>query len=146
MKQKVRSRTARLRCQIDMTVFAGVVLVLLFIFMIITGCPYDRPRGRYVELAKARHASLMPGAAREDALIVAVQRDGKIFFDTTQVGPEDLAARLKDRLGRDAPRTIYIKADARARYRSVAEAVEDVRDAGMDRVVLLTEFRDRLRW
>jgi biopolymer transport protein ExbD len=141
MKQKVRSRTTRLRCRIDMTVFAGVVLVLLFIFMSITGYPYDRPRGRYVELAKASHAIPMPGAAREDALIVAIQRDGKIFFDTTQVGPEDLAAKVKDRLRQGAPGTIYIKADARARYHHVAEAMDGVRLAGMVSIVLLTEQR-----
>jgi biopolymer transport protein TolR len=126
-----------------MTVFAGVVLVLLFVFMTITPPMIQR---RPIELAKTNHSIPMPGAEREDALIVAVQRDGKIFFETTQVGPEDLAARLKDRLGRGAPGTIYVKADARAHYRNVAEAVEDIRSAGMDRVVLLTEFRDRLRW
>jgi biopolymer transport protein TolR len=121
-----------------MTVFAGVVLVLLFVFMTITP---PTVRTYPIALAKTDHAIPMLGAAREDALIVAVQRDGKIFFDTTQVGPEDLAARLKDRLGRGAPGTIYVKADARAHYRNVAEAVDGVRAARMTSLVLLTERR-----
>jgi biopolymer transport protein TolR len=139
MKRKIRSRTTNPRCQIEMTVFAGVVLVLLFIFMVIPQPSHGRP----IELAKTDHAVSMLGAAREDALIVAVQRDGKIFFETTQVGPEDLAARIKDELRRGRPGTIYVKADARARYRNVAEAVEGVRAAGMQSVALLTEQRVR---
>jgi biopolymer transport protein ExbD len=126
-----------------MTAFAGVMLVPLFTFMINTpllcGC-------RPIELAKSSHAIPMPGAEREDALIVAIQRDGKVFFDTTQVGPEDLVFKIKDRLKHDALQPVFVKADARARYHAVAAAVDDLRNAGMDRIVLLTEPRDRLRW
>jgi biopolymer transport protein TolR len=141
MRQRVRSRTNRLRSQIDMTVFAGVVLVLLFVFMTITPPMMRRP----IELAKADHPVPMPGAEREDALIVSIQRDGKIFFDPTQVGPEDLVGKIKDRLRHGAPRPVYVKADARAHFHAVAETVEDIRNAGMDRVVLLTERRSQLR-
>jgi biopolymer transport protein TolR len=122
-----------------MTVFSGVVLVLLFVFMTIT--PVCTLHSRPIELTNTSHAIPMPGADREDALIVAIQRDGKIFFDTTQVGREDLAVRIRDRVGRGAPGTVYVKADARARYRNVAEVVDSVRATGMTSVVFLTERR-----
>jgi biopolymer transport protein TolR len=140
MRRKARARTPNLRCQIEMTMFAGVMLVLLFILMVI---PPPVHHGRPIELAKTSHAIPMPGADREDAMIVAIQRDGKIFFDTTQVAPEDLVDRIKDRLRLGSPRPVYVKADARVHFHTVAEAVAEIRNAGMDRVVLLTERRVR---
>jgi biopolymer transport protein ExbD len=143
MKRIARAPAPKLHCRIEMTAFSGVVLMLLFVFMTITPPMIQR---RPIELAKTSHAIPMPGAEREDALIVAIQRDGKVFFDTTQVGPEDLVLKIKNRLRDGAPQPVFIKADARARYHAVAEAVEDIRNAGMDRVVLLTDRQTRLRW
>lgn len=120
-----------------MTVFAGVVLALLVILMVIPQPVHHT----WPPLAKTDHAIPMPGAYREDALIVAVLRDGKMFFDNSQTDPEQLPARIKERLSQGAPGMVYIKADRRARYRSVAKAVDGIRAAGMQEFVLLTEQR-----
>ena len=40
----------------------------------------------------------MPDADKEDALIVAVMRDGKVFFGTDQIQADQLTGRVKDRL------------------------------------------------
>jgi biopolymer transport protein ExbD/biopolymer transport protein TolR len=121
-----------------MTVFAGVVLVLLVILMIVPPPVGDRGRPA---LAQTRHAIPMPGAYREDALIVAVLRDGKMFFDHSQIAPEQLPDKIREELNQGAPRMVYIKADRRARYRSVASAIDGVRAAGMQEFALLTEQR-----
>jgi biopolymer transport protein ExbD/biopolymer transport protein TolR len=36
---------------------------------------------------------------------------------------------------------VFVKADARAKYKGVVEVVDDVRSAGVDQVGLLTEQR-----
>ena len=42
-----------------------------------------------------------------------------------------------------ANKTVYIRADARARYGVLVNAVDDLRSAGVDQLGLLTEQRQR---
>jgi biopolymer transport protein ExbD len=81
----------------------------------------------------------MPDADKEDALLIAVMRDGKIFFGTDRVEPDQLTLKVKDRLANKADKRVFIKADARARYGNVVEVVDNVRSAGVDDVGLLTD-------
>jgi biopolymer transport protein ExbD/biopolymer transport protein TolR len=94
-----------------------------------------------VDLAKAQNPIQMPDADKEDALIVAVMRDGKIFFDTQQVTADELTQKVKDRVSSRANKTVYVKADARAKYKAVVDVVDNVRSAGVDQLGLLTEQR-----
>jgi biopolymer transport protein ExbD/biopolymer transport protein TolR len=100
-------------------------------------------KSRPVELAKTVNPIQMPDADKEDAIIVAVQRDGKIFFDTTQVGPDELTQKVKDRIANRVDKTVYVKADARAKYKNVVEVVDNVRSAGVGELGLLTEQKNR---
>jgi biopolymer transport protein ExbD/biopolymer transport protein TolR len=81
----------------------------------------------------------MPDADKEDALLVAVMKDGRIYFDTQQVGPEELTNKVKERLQNRVDKRVFVKADARAKYKSVVEVVDNVRSAGVDQLGLLTE-------
>jgi biopolymer transport protein ExbD/biopolymer transport protein TolR len=92
-----------------------------------------------VELAKTNNPIPMQDADKEDALIVAVARDGKIFFDTSQVGPEELTQKIRDRIANRVDKKVYVKADARAHYKAVVEVVDNVRSAGVSELGLLTE-------
>jgi biopolymer transport protein TolR len=134
----VRNEGAKVNSNINVTPMVDVMLVLLIIFMVITPM---LQKGIPVNLAKTDNPMQMPDADREDALIVAVQRDGRIFFDTQQVGPEELTQKVKDRLATKADKRVYVRADARARYKSVVEVVDNVRAAGVDQLGLLTEQR-----
>ena len=77
----------------------------------------------------------------EDAVIVAVMRDGQVFLDTQKVTPEELTQKVKDRVSSRTNKQVFVKADARAKYKGVVEVVDDVRSAGVDQVGLLTEQR-----
>src|SRR6516162_7635192 len=100
----VRNEGAKVNSNINVTPMVDVMLVLLIIFMVITPM---LQKSRPVELAKTTNPIQMPDADKEDAIIVAVQRDGKIFFDTTQVSPEDLTQKVKDRLANKPDKTVY---------------------------------------
>jgi biopolymer transport protein ExbD len=132
MKKKVGSYNS----DINVTPMVDVMLVLLIIFMVITPM---LQKGVNVDLAKTKNPVAMEDADKEDAVLVAVERDGKIYFDTQQVSASELTAKVQDKLSSRTDKKIYIKADGRAHYGAVVEVVDDVRAAGVDQVGLLTE-------
>jgi biopolymer transport protein TolR len=134
----IRNEGAKVNSNINVTPMVDVMLVLLIIFMVITPM---LQKGQSVDLAKTNNPIQMPDADKEDALIVAVMRDGRVFFDTQQVGPEELTNKVKERVQNRVNKTVYVKADARAKYKSVVDVVDDVRSAGVDQLGLLTEQR-----
>jgi biopolymer transport protein ExbD len=138
----VRNEGAKVNSNINVTPMVDVMLVLLIIFMVITPM---LQKSRPVDLVKTNNPIQMQDADREDAIIVAVQRDGKIFFDTTQVGPDDLTQRIKDRIANRVDKKVYVKADARAKYKAVVEVVDNVRSAGVSELGLLTQPTEQQR-
>jgi biopolymer transport protein ExbD/biopolymer transport protein TolR len=50
-----------------------------------------------------------------------------------------LTQKVKDRLTSRVDKRVYVRADARAKYGSVVEVVDNVRSAGVDDLGLLTE-------
>ena len=136
----VRNEGAKVNSNINVTPMVDVMLVLLIIFMVIT--PMLQP-GVTVKLAQANHPAPMPDAGKEGAMIVAVMNDGTIFFDTQKVSAAELTMKVRDRITNRTDRHVYVKADARTRYRSVADVVDDVRSAGVDQLGLLTEQRKK---
>ena len=131
-----RDEGSKVNSNINVTPMVDVMLVLLIIFMVITPM---LQKGVSVDMAKVASPTPMPDADKEDALLIAVMRDGKIFFGTDRVEPEQLTAKVKDRLSNKADKRVFIKADARARYGNVVEVVDNVRSAGVDDVGLLTD-------
>src|SRR5580658_10884255 len=98
---------------INVTPMVDVMLVLLIIFMVITPM---LSKGVSVEMAKARNPIAMQAADKSDAIIVAITRDGKTYLNTTQMPPDDLPPKVKDMLTNRLDKTVFIRADARARY------------------------------
>ena len=131
-----RDEGAKVNSNINVTPMVDVMLVLLIIFMVITPM---LQKGVSVDMAKVNSPTPMPDADKEDALLIAVMRDGKIFFGTDRVEPDQLTQKVKDRLANKADKRVFIKSDARARYGSVVEVVDNVRSAGVDDVGLLTD-------
>jgi len=138
MAQAKRNEGAKVNSNINVTPMVDVMLVLLIIFMVITPM---LQKGRSVDLAMTENPTKMPDADKEDALIVAITRDGSIFFGTDKTTSAELTNKVKDKLANAQEKRVFIKADARARYGNVTEVVDDVRSAGVDQVGLLTEQR-----
>ena len=131
-------RKMAVNSDINVTPMVDVMLVLLIIFMVITPM---LQKGQSVELAKTDNPIAMKEADQEDALLIAVMRDGTVFFGSDKVNPDQLTEKVKDRLATKADKRVFIKADARAKYGSVVEVVDNIRSAGVDQVGLLTEQR-----
>jgi biopolymer transport protein ExbD/biopolymer transport protein TolR len=129
---------ANVNSDINVTPMVDVMLVLLIIFMVITPM---LQKGITVTLAKTDNPIKMADADKEDALIVAIMRDGQIYFNSDKVTPEQLTDRVKDRIGTKTSQRVFVKADAGAKYGDVVNVVDDVRSAGVDQLGLLTEER-----
>jgi biopolymer transport protein ExbD/biopolymer transport protein TolR len=118
--------------------FAGVMGMVLFVILLVfMKSPVHGGRVS-VDLPKVNHPVSLPGAAREDAMIVTVSRDGKIFLGVDQMTPMHLPAKIADRLtDQSVERKVYIAADMRARWGVVKLALVGVRAAGILRVAFV---------
>jgi biopolymer transport protein ExbD/biopolymer transport protein TolR len=116
-----------------------VMLVLLIIFMVITPM---LTKGAQVNMVKTRNPIKMQEADKEDAVLIAITRDGKVWLSpgNSMIGLDQLASKVKDlQAARSGDKTVYIKADARARFGSVTDVIDQLRTDGVDQVGLLTE-------
>ena len=121
---------------INVTPLVDVMLVLLIIFMVITPM---LQKGISVDLARVNNPHLMNAAEKEDATVLAITRDGKIYLGTDAIALDKIATKVKDRVADKLDKTVYIKSDARAKYGDVVSVVDAVRAAGVDSLGLLTE-------
>jgi biopolymer transport protein ExbD len=119
---------------------ADIMLVLLIIFMVVTPM---LQKTKPVDLARTNTAKDMQEADRDDAIVVAVTRDGKIFLGNSEVQKADLSGQVKDRTANKQDKTVYLKSDARAKYGDVVAIVDEIRSAGVDQLGLLTERNER---
>jgi biopolymer transport protein TolR len=134
-----RDEGKKVNSDINVTPMVDVMLVLLIIFMVVTPM---LQKGISVDLAKVNNPDQMPDADKEDALLVSITRDGKVYFGSDQVPDIDsLTTKVKDRLANKADKRVYVKADMRARYGGVVRVVDSVRAAGVDDLGLLTDQR-----
>ena len=135
-----REEGKKVNSNINVTPMVDVMLVLLIIFMVITPMLNNKVN---VDLPKADAAVVMEDANKEDAIVVAVTRDGRTFLGGDQVTLDDLgpkvAAKLENKPGN---KEVFMRADQRANYGKVMDAVDGIRSAGVSQLGLLTERVD----
>src|SRR5271169_3408245 len=74
---------------------ADIMLVLLIIFMVVT--PMIQ-KGTSVERATVDNPKEMQDAEKEDALVVAVSRDGTIYLGSQKIDQSQITNTLKEKL------------------------------------------------
>jgi biopolymer transport protein TolR len=135
----VRDEGSNVNSNINVTPMVDVMLVLLIIFMVITPMLQNKVQ---IDMAKVDNPTNMPDADKEDAIVVAITRDGGVFLGQNKVAVSELGALVRDKLSDKPGKTIYVRADARAQFRAVEDAIDAVRTAGVDDVGLLTQKRE----
>jgi biopolymer transport protein ExbD/biopolymer transport protein TolR len=125
---------------INVTPMVDVMLVLLIIFMVITPM---LQKGTTVDLAKTRNPRAMAEYDRDDAVRLAITRDGTIYFMDDRIRRDEITIKVKDRIASKLDKMVYLKADARAKYGDVAAVVENIQAAGVDNLGLITERIER---
>ena len=125
---------------INVTPLVDVMLVMLIIFMVITPM---LQKGIQVDLAKANNYRQMPDDDKEDAVEIAITRDGKIYLKTSAITLDEITPKVKDLISGRLDKTVYIRSDARAKYGDVVKVVDAVRAAGVDALGVLTSKIER---
>ena len=130
-----RGRRRAVMAEINVTPMVDVMLVLLIIFMVsapllTVGVPLDLPQTQ----AKSLEQDKTP-------LQLSVDTRGKVFINDTEVAMADLIPKLKAitdaRGGMDE--RIYMRADKKADYGTVAKVMGQLSGAGFKRLALVTE-------
>jgi biopolymer transport protein TolR len=135
-----RDEGKKVNSNINVTPMVDVMLVLLIIFMVITPMLNNKVN---VELPKADAAVVMENANKEDAITIAVTRDGRTFMGADQVQIDDLGPKISAKLEGKTEKEVYIRADVRANYGKVMDTVDGIRTAGVSQLGLITEKREQ---
>ena len=143
MAQAVRAEGKKVNSNINVTPMVDVMLVLLIIFMVITPMLNNKVN---VDLPKVTAATVMENANKEDAITVAVTRDGKVFLGGDLVAQSDIGQKIQDLIAKktdkdvNADKSVYLRADTRANYGKVMDTIDGIRVAGVSQLNLLTDM------
>jgi biopolymer transport protein ExbD len=118
---------------INVTPLVDVVLVLLVIFMVTA--TYIVRASIEVDLPRAAHA----GEAIGTVLSVVLTKDGQVFLDGVRRTEDELVARTKEAVSRDADTRVVIAADRGALHGAVVRVIDLVRGAGATRFAIHVE-------
>jgi biopolymer transport protein ExbD/biopolymer transport protein TolR len=123
---------------INVTPMVDVMLVVLIIFMVITPM---LSKGVNVDKVKSHNDIKMQEADKEDAILITVTRDGKIYLSpgNSLLSADQLPDKVKDLQTNRSDKTVYIKGDARVRFQSMTDVIDNLRTAGVDELGLITE-------
>ncbi|WNG39033.1 biopolymer transporter ExbD [Archangium minus] len=124
------------KAEINVTPLVDVVLVLLIIFMVVTPM---LQRGKNVTLPKAKEIENKKTDTKDNALILSVTPDKKLYLDNDPLDEKALEDRLKGVLAKDPVRRILLKADNSLRVGDVRKVMDVARKANAKRVSLGVE-------
>ena len=133
-----KSKAAAVMSSPNVIPMADVMLVLLIIFMVVTPLIVN---GRPVNMAKAANTESMPEAEKDNAVIVAITRDGDYYLSpgNRSVALGEISGDVKNLVADQPDKTVYVRSDSRAKYGDVVKAVDEIRSAGIENIGLLTE-------
>ena len=134
-----RDEGKKVNSNINVTPMVDVMLVLLIIFMVITPMLNNKVN---VTLPTANAAKVMENANKEDAVIVSVTRNGATFIGANKVNVDDLGGKITALLENKTDKEVYMRADTRANYGKVMDAIDGIRTAGVSELGLITEKKD----
>ena len=135
----VRDEGKKVSSNINVTPMVDVMLVLLIIFMVITPMLQNKVQ---IDMAKVdnpdRHAGRRQGRCHCRG---RHPRWGGIS-GAEQGSRQRTWRQVREKLADKPGKTIFVRADARAQYRAVEDAIDAVRTAGVEDVGLLTQKRE----
>jgi biopolymer transport protein TolR len=124
------NRDRNVLSEINVTPFVDVMLVLLVIFMVTAPL---LQQGIDVNLPKAKGKDLPP----EDRITLVIKRGGTIYMNETPVSITQMRQKL-DAISKLNP-NVYLKADKNVPYGFVVEVMGEIKEAGIERLGMITE-------
>jgi biopolymer transport protein TolR len=129
---KLQRRTSHIMREINLVPLIDVLLVVLFFYMIISPM---MSRGLDVNLPRSEANTIK----QEDRAVITVTRGQEVFLESERVD----VAKLKDILQairKQKPLVnVYLRADRDVPYGIVVRVMDSVKQAGIDRLGMVTE-------
>ncbi len=130
-----QGRTQTSLSEINVTPFVDVLLVLLVIFMLTapilqSGIELDVPQTKTVK------------EISQEKLVVSIDRGQRLFLGNEPVNIHDLGPLLRNKMGGPAGQSVFLRADKTVPYGTVAMVVDELRQAGIEQISMVTEPLD----
>jgi len=127
----------KVNSDINVTPMADIMLVLLIIFMITTPLLQT---GITVNLPKAKNPLEAPEADSKEAVVVALDRQGRTYLGKNPISDSGLIEFLNKRFSSgEINKVMFLKADTAVLYGRVVEVVNECRKTGVEKIGLMTE-------
>lgn len=120
-------------CDINVTPFVDVMLVLLIIFMVTAPM---MTQGMEVDLPQTKTVTNLP--KESENLVLTIKKDGVLYLDEYQVQLEDLSAQIQ-RLVAEQKKLLFLRADKEVPYGLVVQVMGLVKGAGVDKLGIVAE-------
>ena len=129
-------RDRKVLSEINVTPFVDVMLVLLVIFMVTAPL---LQQGIDVNLPKAKGKDLPP----EERITLVIKRNGTIYMNDNPVSITQMSRKL-EAISRLNP-NVFLKADKDVPYGFVVEVMGEIKEAGIEKLGMITEPKIRLK-
>jgi biopolymer transport protein ExbD len=124
------------KSDINVTPLVDVMLVLLIIMMLVAPL---LQQGVSVKLPVATNTIDKPDT--QEQLVIAIGKDSAMFLQAQPVLENDLARKVNEALETKKEKIVYIRADEEAPYSAVMAAMDQLRQAGIEDIGLITDRR-----
>jgi biopolymer transport protein TolR len=129
-------RDREVMSEINVTPFVDVMLVLLIIFMVTAPL---LQQGIDVNLPKAKGKDMPP----EERIALVIKRDQKIYMNDTPVTVGEMRRKLES-ISKMNP-NVFLKADKDIPYGLVVEVMGEIKEAGIEKLGMVTEPAIRMQ-
>jgi biopolymer transport protein TolR len=122
------------KSDINVTPLVDVMLVLLIIMMLVAPM---LQQGVSVKLPEAENTVDKP--EQQGQTVLAISKDKTVYLNAKPVQDSDVARRVGELLENKTDKIVLIKADEEVEYSAVMNAMDQLRQAGIEDIGLITE-------
>ncbi len=119
--------------EINTTPLVDVMLVLLVIFII------TAPLLTHAVKIDLPQATSQPLEEKPEVIDLAVDADGKLYWNDAEIDQSTLVMRMKDESVKQQQPELQIRADKNTRYQVLAEVLAQAQTAGMKKVGFVSQ-------
>ena len=123
----------KLMSDINVTPFVDVMLVLLIIFMVTAPMMVQ---GVNVSLPEARSKPL---PTETDPLLITIDKNNQIFINDFKISLDFLQVKLQKIIESRQNRDVYLRADKGISYGMVVRVMAEIKEAGVEKLGMVTE-------
>ena len=134
MSMDVGGAKGGVKADINVTPLVDVMLVLLIIMMLVAPM---LQQGVSVKLPTAANTVDKPEV--QGQTVVAIGRDKSMYLNAKMVQESEMATKVNELLENAKEKIVLIKADEEVEYGAVMAAMDQLRQAGIEDIGLITE-------